>query len=126
MSSNESRVTYDVADFARSLQGPGTLVGVGEGDFALFVTEDVQRIAVAVDYLAAEVLLLDQGANGELNSLGWAVRADRGEINKWSVGREDSLGTNIRRLVFQDDARVELIRVGVDFTKAGSQTTSPT
>src|ERR1700712_3024949 len=72
LSSNESRVADDVADLARGLESPGTLVGVGESDVALSATENVQRVAVVVEDLAAEILLLNQFADGELDGLEWA------------------------------------------------------
>jgi hypothetical protein len=113
---NKGRVAHNVADIAGGLESPRTLVSVGEGDVAVFATEDNQGIAVVVEDLAAVVLLLHQRPNLELDSLKGTRRADRREIDQ-AAGWQDGLRASLGGLVLQNDAQSELVRVGVDGDK---------
>lgn len=74
---HESWIADDLRDLSETvLEGPLAFTGIGEGNVDVLAAETGDWLGVVVEDLAAEGLLLDVGAESDLDSIVWTRRTD--------------------------------------------------
>lgn len=76
---DESGVTNDLANFARGRlqESPGTAITVGEGSVNVLAALDGDGVAIVIENLASEILLLNINTDAQLDGVEWSAGANR-------------------------------------------------
>jgi hypothetical protein len=109
----EALIANDVGNHTLNGEGPQALISIREGSIAVGTPDSLNGVTCFIKNLAAEILLLRPSTNNDLNSLEGTAGTDRHGLNA-STLLECRLRTKLSALVLENDAGLEVGRVGLD------------